>query len=187
MGVIINITNLIEWLKSGEKNVPVVPLAEWRDYDSFEYHMFVLPIDEGREWYFHKTAGEFSHTTNASIDLSTNFSPHINIRGLCDGLMPELEIDQWHRQMRISFSRRFLLMAPLSEAKNIINSGQTSNGTFAYPQEQDIEVPIAIDSLKDMVPTKYVTVHESMDGDGVIYSNQLAAFWMDSPRRMVVS
>jgi hypothetical protein len=86
--------------------------------------------------------------------------------------------------MGITFARKLILMAPLTEAANIIDSGETSNGEWES-QNQQIEVPVAFDD--NWEPIKYMNIHESIDSEGVLYSNQLVCFWMDSPKRLVVS
>jgi hypothetical protein len=185
LGVTINISALPAWINSGETDVPVVPYTEWHHHNNFEYLIFVLPVEEGRDWYFHKNAGEFSHSINAMIDLSNHFDSSIDMQSLCDGLLPELEIELWNGQMGIVFCRKLILTAPLTEAVNIIDSGKTSNRNFAETQNQKIEVPVAFDNNRE--PTECMTIYKSMDSEGAMYSNQLASFWMDSPKRLVVS
>jgi hypothetical protein len=185
IGVTINISALPAWMGSGETEVPVVPYSKWHNQNNFEYLIFVLPVEEDRDWYFHKNAGEFSHSINASIDLGNHFDPGIDIQSLCDGLLPDLEIELWRGQISIVFGRKLILMAPLTEAANIIDSGNTSYEYFGNAQEQQIEVPVAFDN--NWEPTKHMAIYEWMDCDGSLYSNQLACISVDSPKRLVVS
>lgn len=191
LGVEINLSALPEWIKSGEKDVPVVPYVDWgrAEYGrhkatKFEYLIFVLPVAEDQDWYFHKNAGEYSHSIEAIIELGDHFDPEIDIRGLCDGLSPDLEIGLWRGQINITFCRRLIMTAPLTEAVNIMSRGETSNGNRCKPRQKEIEVPTAFDDNGE--PTKCMTVHERTEDFGAGYSNQLVHFWMDSPKGPIV-
>jgi len=184
LGVTINLSALPLWITSGEKEVPVVPYTEWHHHESFEYLIYVLPVEEGRDWYFHKNVGEYSHSINAIIELGDYFEFSTEMQNHCDGLPPDLEIELWNGQMSIAFCRKLILMAPLGEAISIIDRGKTSNESFAEARKREIEVPIAFNNSGE--PSECMPVYEWTDDRGAGYSNQLAHFWMDSPRGPVV-
>jgi hypothetical protein len=179
--VALNLPALQRWLRSGEVDVSVIPYAKWKNRDGFKYQISILPVTKNLDWFFHKNANEYSHSLNAEMDISQHLITGQEFQGL-----EYLEIEHWRGQLAVSVCRKLILMAPLSECLAIASEGKTSIGQWD-PQEDEIEVPVAVDEIEMRKPTSFMSVHRSIDQDGVVYSNELAACAIDSPKRTVWS
>ena len=176
--VTVNLQALPEWLRSGEQDVPLVPFSQWREHNTYTYQVTRLPTEADKDWYFHKNAGDYSHSFNAIINLSAQFAADVPIEGPSDGGSADLELRLWRGQMSIGFCQRLILVAPLDEFINLVNRGKTALPADAEPRNQVVDVPVGFDGSK---ASTFMGIYESIEKTSAGYSNQLVNFTVSLP------
>jgi len=138
----VNLNDIPFWLKHDCKLEP----QQFSHDADYIYEISILPVSNNREWFFHKTANEYSHGLKATINLDDYFDDKTVINQFCR-YGPSLEIEMWNGQLWVHFSGHSLLMAPLNEYLHLRASGNTS--------------------LKDQTTlSKIIQVPDSFEGEG---------------------
>lgn len=180
----VDISELSVWYRSKNSEVPVAE-SSWGFGKPYVYEIYVLHAEEGMDWYFHKTAGEFAHSLKAIIELDhfkgRGLSPVVEYEGGC-----VLDIEFWRGQLSISFSQKLIAMVPLIESLNLQLTGKTSNRSGETLRRKE-SVPVAFSSVdKDSEPTLFWEVNRSVGDEYASYWNQLTRVTFNVPDGTVV-
>jgi len=179
-----NLDAASRWIKQDRKDVPPQERTKWEHGDDIvEYVMYSIPVGNQEVAYFYGGVNKFSYKFWGSDQPSENQTLSLETRRFCK--RNAIEDIEWEMlrgavlSVRLNYNHSVFFSPMLIEAAHLERTRFTSS---TGRQRSVIKVPLGEDDRGEPV---YVELHETIDRDGVGYSNEIVCLWLQSPTGVV--
>jgi hypothetical protein len=176
----VNLYNIKNYLSEGYDADPKpVSKGDWEYEITQQHRIFVMPpTDTQPEYYFHRSICKPSHDIRGAQVLSETGTKEVKQYCKESDIYGDLEWNIWHNFLMVTIDRKIIAFVPLYEIGIIQLTGRTSSTAIIF-EEEVVQSPANLDG------TKFFSMHQTIDHDGVIYSNEFATIIFEASKKLV--
>lgn len=185
ISLLIDLNAVADWLDGGASKIPIVEMNEW-DCPAVQSYSFTLFANNGsnHDYWYHENLNKFSESLAGHQYLADIVHPDLHMPNFCKRhALEDLEWEIVRNLLCVAVNRRVIMLAPLDESVPLIRTGKTSATNNHLTSSEIVNVPSTFGDKGE--PTEYFSVHKSIDGLGVIFSNKLVAVILETPSGLV--
>jgi hypothetical protein len=180
--IIVNLYNIKNFLsKDYQTNPEPIPKSDWGHEVTQTHRIFVMPPTNNQpEYYFHRSICKPSHDIRGAQVLSETGTEEVKQYCKEEKIYGDLEWDMWHNFLMVTVDRKVIAFLPINEASHIQLTGRTSSTAINLNSTGEVvKFPANFDR------TELYSMHQTIDKDFVMYSNEFATVVFESPKKLV--
>lgn len=180
--IIVNLYNIESYLsEDNEANPKPISKCDWEHEVIQQHRIFVMPPSNIQpEYYFHRSICKPSHNIRGIQVLSETGTKEVKQYCKEKKIYGNLEWDIWENFLMVTIDRKPIAFLPIDEAGLIQLTGKTSSTAMGLNStEKVVKFPANLDK------TEFFSMHQTIDSDGVMYSNEFATVIFESPKNLV--
>jgi len=176
----VNLYNIKNYLSEGcDADPKPVSKGDWEHEITQQHRIFVMPPNDTQpEYYFHRSIYKPSHDICGTQILSETGTKEVKQYCKESDIYGDLEWAMWHNFLMVTIDRKIIAFAPIDEAGIIQLTGRTSSAAISFEKEV-VQFPANLDR------TKFFSMHQTIDRDGVIYSNEFSTIIFEAPKKLI--